>query len=109
MREYHPKHPLERVTRLDPPRYWCCYNLLRDENGNIISDNITYVNAEVATQDPILKEVEAILNDCCPKVELAYTITSGNRWIFLLYEGDVTLQDLERMQNAYEQSLIAAR
>jgi hypothetical protein len=89
-------------------RYWRCNNLLRDEDGNIISDNITYVNAELENQDPILEDIETILNDYCPNVDVAYTITSGNRWIFLLYEGNATLQDLERMQNAYEKSILAA-
>lgn len=108
MREYHPKRPLERLSRVDPLRNWRCNSLLRDENGNIISDNITYVNSELENPDPHVCEIEAILNDCCPNVELAYTITSGNKWIFLLYEGDATLQDLERMQNAYEKSILAS-
>ena len=46
MREYRPKRPLERLTRIDPHHYWRYPNLLRDESGRIISDNIMYIKSE---------------------------------------------------------------
>jgi hypothetical protein len=103
MRQYNPMPPLERVIRLDPLRYWRCNNLLRDERGNIISDNFTYVTSDIENLDQLVKDIEATIKDCSPNIELAYYIMSGNNWLFLLYEGNPTLKELEHMQQAYEQ------
>ena len=105
MREYHPKRPLERLTRIDPHHYWRYPNLLRDESGRIISDNIAYIKSEETNPEQRVAELTATIKECCPLAELVYHDMSGNRWIFLLCTDRLTTKALDQMQQAYEQSV----
>lgn len=103
MREYNPKHPLERLTRIDPLNYWRCKNLLRDDRGNIISDNIAYFKSEIKNPNQKVKELETIIKECYSNVELVYHATSGNSWLFLIYNGNPSRNGFDQMQKDYEE------
>ena len=105
MREYRPKRPLERLTRIDPHHYWRYPNLLRDESGRIISDNITYIKSEETNPEQQVAELTSTIEECCPLAELVYHDVSGNRWIFLLCTDKLTTKALDQMQQAYAQSV----
>ncbi len=100
MLEYEYKYPLEV---LDSYLY---RNLRRDISGRIISDNITWFKLGRTTRnyivDKILREMESVVKELCPKTELAYHDTSGNRWVFLVFKGSPSAAELRQMQRAYE-------
>jgi hypothetical protein len=97
MREYEPKYPLEI---LDTFFY---LNLLRDSNGRVLSENITwFVSAEVRDSTEILAEVESQVKKSCQGAEVAYHDSCGNRWIFLVLNGNQNRRNLGQMQAVYK-------
>lgn len=102
MREYRPKRPLERLHRIDPYHYWRYPNLLRDESGRILSDNIIYVKQEATDSPSLIKEFEREVQKCNSNIELAFHYISGNQWLFLLSSGVLNCKKLDQLQNTYD-------
>ena len=102
MREYRAKRPLERLHRIDPHHYWCYPNLLRDESGTILSDNIVYFKQEATDSYSIIKEFEREVKKCNSSIELAFHYISGNQWIFLISSGTIDCKNLDQLQNTYD-------
>lgn len=101
MREYECKYPLEVLNSHLYP------NLRRDGRGIVISDNITSFRLEVLDSekrvlDGVLREMESKAKEYCSNAELAFRDSSGNRWIFLLFNGESSKDELKQMQIAYE-------
>ena len=104
MHEYELKYPLEV---LDNHLYT---NLRRDRSGMVVSDNITAFLLREITRDEakevfnrVLSEMEFKVKEYCPNAELAYSDTSGNRWLFLLFNGKPSKDELKQMQRAYRE------
>lgn len=105
MREYEHRYPLEALDTHFYP------NLYRDENGNVISENVTWFTLRRAMFDPAVKErqdkmlaeMEVEIKKYCPNAELAYHDASGNRWMFLIFNGSPSKDELRQMQKAYSE------
>lgn len=106
MRRYEPKHPMEEIV-IDNYHY---RSLHKDDNGVVISENITcfslgddYSEArgDEATKR-VMGEMELNAKQHCQKLEIAYSNSSGNRWVFLLFNGYPTKDELMQMKKAYE-------
>jgi hypothetical protein len=97
VREYEPKYPLEVLDTFLYP------NLLKDSNNEVLSENITWFTL-TKTQDlnKILKEIESKVKKSCQNAEVAYCDSSGNRWIFLILNGNQSENKLRRMQTVYK-------
>jgi hypothetical protein len=102
MREFIPQYPLEYLHHIDPLLYWRYQNLLRDEKGRIISENITYFKTDRKNLNQEVNKLESMIKEYCPNTELVYHDVSGNRWIFLLYIGNLSKNGLNLVQQAYE-------
>ena len=97
MREYEPKYPLEVLDTLLYP------NLLKDSNGKVLSENITWLTlTKTPDLNKILKEIESKVKKNCQNAEIAYCDSSGNRWIFLILNGNQSENKLRRMQAVYK-------
>jgi len=105
MRKYEPKYELKRLNKYFHP------NLLRDGDGkgNVISEIITWFTLrryirirKFELLDQTLREMESEVKIPCPKAELAYRDSSGNRWFFLLLNGNPSKDELDNMQEAYK-------
>ena len=100
MRKYNRnKHSLERIENIYP-------NLYRDKDGVVISESITWFTLEnrKASEaiDGILLQMEAKVKEYCPRAEIVYQDASGNRWVFLIFNGNPSKDELMQMQKAYE-------
>ncbi len=96
MRQYESKYPLEVLDTILYP------NLLRDDNKVILSENITwFVSEEKQDVDGMMKEIESIVQKSCRSAEIAYRDSPGNRWIFLVLNGNQDESNLRRMQTVY--------
>jgi hypothetical protein len=87
------------------------YEMLhKDGNGAVISENITFftlgvVSSETGDNDvtrSIMEEMESKAKQYCQKLEIAYVNSSGNRWVFLLFNGYPTKDELMQMKKAYQ-------
>jgi hypothetical protein len=104
MREYRIKYPLEEIRRCE---YGSSYkNLLKDASGLVISESITQLELSLGKNEVEVKT--KILDDFvkahCPKSEIVYEEVSGNRWLFLYFNGDPTKEELEQLQKTYEKA-----
>jgi len=87
--------------------------LLRDSSSPVprtLSENITWFNIGDAfyeqtekTVNEILLKMESAAKEFCDSLQVAYSESSGNRWVFLLYDGNPTKDGLRQMQKAYEE------
>jgi hypothetical protein len=97
MREYEPKHPLEVLDTFLYP------NLLKDSDNKVFSENITWFTlANTHDLNKILEEIESKVKKSCQNAEIAYCDSSGNRWIFLILNGNKSENKLRRMQTIYK-------
>jgi hypothetical protein len=97
MREYEPKHPLEVLDTFLYP------NLLKDSRGEVFSENITWFTLyKTHGLNKILEDMESKVRKSCQNVEIAYCDSSGNRWIFLVLNGNESENKLRRMQTIYK-------
>ena len=97
VREYEHRYPLEVVENYP--------NLFRDASGRITSENIAWFKTVLDPQikekiDNILREMESKVKEYCPSVELAYQDTSGNRWVFILFNNKPSKEELKQIQKA---------
>jgi hypothetical protein len=73
----------------------------------VVSENITWFELRKTTRNEILdktlREMESKVKEYCSKAELAYHDTSGNRWIFLVLNGNPCENELRQMQRAYKE------
>jgi len=97
MREYEPKYPLEVLDTFLYP------NLLKDSNNKVLSQNITwFTSTETRAVTKILGEIESKVKKNCKDAEVAYHDISGNRWIFLILNGNQSRRNLGQMQAVYK-------
>lgn len=97
MREYEPKHPLDVLDTFLYP------NLLKDSDNNVFSENITwFILCKTHDLNKILNDLESKVKKICKNLEVAYNDTSGNRWIFLILNGEKSENKLKRMQTVYK-------
>jgi hypothetical protein len=102
MHEYECKCPLEVLDT-------CFYpNLRKDRSGRIVSENITFFTLRRyksmdETLTKILKKMESEVRGYCPGAEVVYCDVSGNRWVFLLLNGNPSKGELVQMQKAYKE------
>lgn len=103
MREYERKYPLSRVLIKDESDVHYYPNLRKDENGNVISENITFFTLR-KTEDlmQILMKMETEVKKYSQNLEIAYEDISGNRWIFIFLNNKQSRNELRAMQKAYE-------
>lgn len=106
MREYRCKYPMEEVV-IDSYHY---KNLLRDGEGKVMSENITSIPLENSHSESrelaakrVMEEIELKAREYCPKIEVGYEDSLGNRWIFLLFNGEPTKEELMQMRKCYEE------
>lgn len=85
-------------------------NLLRDGEGKVMSENITafplgYSHSESRelAAKKVMEEIEMKAREYCPKIEVAYENSLGNRWIFLLFNGEPTKEELVQIRKCYEE------
>ena len=105
VREYEHRYPLEVLDNHLYP------NLFRDTSGRIISENIAWFRLRETTLDPqvkekidnVLGEMESKVKEYCSNAELVYQDTSGNRWVFILFNHNPIKEELKQMQRAYEE------
>jgi hypothetical protein len=83
--------------------------LHKDGNGVVISKNITFFTLGAGSSETednvagsIMEEMESKAKQYCQKLEIAYVNSSGNRWVFLLFNGSPTRDDLMQMKKAYQ-------
>ena len=97
MRAYEPKHPLEVLDIFLYP------NLLTDCDGNVISENIVGLTLHRTHGiNEILEDLESKVKKSCQNAEIAYYDFSGNRWIFLILNGNKSESKLRQMQTVYK-------
>ena len=53
--------------------------------------------------DNALGEMESKVKEYCSNAELAYKDTSGNRWVFILFNHNPSKEELKQIQRAYEE------
>ena len=102
MKEYEPRFPMKSII----PPYTCYYrDLLQDDEGNIISYNITWLCRP--KKDEVSKTSE-ILEDLVKKklgrsVEVRYKKQSGNIYFILFSKNISDSNKLEKMQSVYSE------
>jgi len=97
IREYEPKHPLNVLDTFLYP------NLLKDSDNKVFSENITwFILCKTQGLNKILNDLESKVKKLCKNIEIAYHDTSGNRWIFLILNGNKSENKLRLMQKVYK-------
>jgi hypothetical protein len=107
MHEYVSRHPKEEIV-VDDYHY---KNLYRDGQGRVVSENITSFtpgsghseSRKLEVMKRVMEEMELKARGYCPKVEVVYEDFSGNRWVFLLFNGEPTKDELMQMKKCYEE------
>ena len=105
VREYEHRYPLEVIDNHLYP------NLRRDATGRVISENIAWFVLRKTVLNPVVKEktdnllgeMESKVKEYCSNAELAYQDTSGNRWVFIVFNHNPSKEELKQMQRAYEE------
>jgi hypothetical protein len=69
----------------------------------VLSENITFFRlSKQQDLEKILMEMELKIKKVCKNVEIAYHDFSGNRWVFLVLNGNPTESKLRRMESTYK-------
>ena len=102
MNEYEPRFPMKRIT---PPYTYEYRDLLQDNEGNIISYNLTWLcrpgKDEVLKTSKILEEF--VKRKLGRGVEVRYTKQSGNIYFILFSKNKSDSNKLEKMQSVYSE------
>ena len=92
------------MVRLTNPEY-INSNLLRDGNGKIISDNITWITSN--DEKSVLETIEFMGNNVKEShvegVKFSFEHVSGNYWIRLFTERNLNDEELWNMQKEYSE------
>ncbi len=107
MREYRCKYPKKEIV-IDGYHY---KNLYVDGKGEVVSENVTSFtlgsgyceSKELEAAKRVMEEMELKAREYCPKVEVVYEDFSGNRWVFLLFNGEPSNDELMQMKKCYEE------
>lgn len=101
MKEYEPRFPMKRIT----PPYTCDYrDLLEDNEGNIISQNVTWLCERKDDFSKTSEMLEEIVKRRFGKiVEVRYKKQSGNIYFILFSKNKSDSNKLEKMQSVYSE------